>query len=1566
MQRAMGSQAVFDDMREGCGPDNGADLSLDQLKALSERLWEFGASGDLAKRRFRIEPNIAGLSGVLLELAGIDSPFLVESVLAECRAHNIMVNTFFHPIIARDEDEAAAGVRVSLMQFHLPVLSKVDRARLEDGLQTTLDELAISVADHKAMLKRMHDEVARLSLEQHVEAEVRSESLAFLDWLANEHFVFLGARTYEYGIETDGSFACEEPEIVEGTNLGLLRDEARNVLSRTDEPTMLTGLNGTFLNTLEPLIIAKSTVVSRVHRRVRADYIGVKHYDGGGRVVGETRFLGLFTAEAYLEPVRNVPLIRRRAEQVLAEFGAQEGGHSAKALAGILENWPRDELLQTDAQTLLPMVTGVMHLLDRPRTRLFLRPDPFGRFLSALVYMPRDAYDSNLRRRVVALLESEFGGKLLRFEPRFDVSSLVRLHIQLAVEAEAPQPDVETVEARVVELATRWEDVFLATLLGSDLSEDARDGASLFANGFDIAYREAFEPGEAMLDVAQIAELSTQNPVRMRTYKYAADGEDYVRAKVYSRGTPLALSESVPVLENMGLFVVFEVAYRVCPSQRPREDAPHTYWVHSFMMRSQSGQPVDLKANGTAFEDAFAAVWTGQVENDGFNKLIFAAGTDWREADLLRGLSAYRRQSGLDPMRQSQIRAFVSHPKLTRCLVDLFIGLFDPALEDDLDARQSAAEVLLEEIHEQLARVPSLEDDRVLRRTAALIMAIQRTNYFQPDARPLAFKIASQSLEDLPKPVPFREIFVTGPSMDGVHLRFGGVARGGLRWSDRPDDFRTEVLGLVKAQQVKNAVIVPVGSKGGFFPKTLPIGGTREEIREAGIGAYKTFIAGMLGLTDTLVQGEVRHPEHTIVRDGPDPYLVVAADKGTATFSDIANEISVCQGFWLGDAFASGGSAGYDHKAMGITARGAWEAVKRHFLEAGKDIQTEPFTVIGVGDMSGDVFGNGMLLSKQIRLVAAFNHMHVFIDPEPGDPEKMWAERDRLFKLPRSGWADYDTKLISKGGGVFERSAKAIKLSDEIKALTGLSASEVTPDELIHALLKAQAELLWFGGIGTYVRASDERDREVGDRTNDGIRVTAKELRVAVIGEGANLGTTQAARIEFAEGGGRINTDAIDNSAGVDSSDHEVNIKILLSEAMARGALPRGERNTLLASMTDDVAAHVLAHNIAQTGALSLAEATAREDLPALERLMVWLEERGVLDREVEGLPSSLEMSERIGAKGTFTRPEMAVLLAWSKITLFDDIVASDVPDDPYFLPVLEAYFPSALGQFSEIMQGHRLKREIIATVLANRLLDAAGPVFLLQMREASGADNAACVRAFETLRAVLGLADIVEQIVSVDTGMPARAQIALQLDLNQRVGEMAKRLLYRGVDADMGALIDRYEAGYGALRQGASKRATTHETSRIDRRVKQLVKIGAVETLAADIVSLGLIGDAAELVDAAAELNMDLESVAEMVSELGGALRIDRLVSRARDMRPGMSHWERKAVDGQLRSLVTARVEASKTLLSGKTALGDYLRTRRGQIEELTALLRGLDLARDWSFAKFALAADAIRAVLD
>ena len=1399
-----GLPAILAYMREERGPDNGADLKDEDLEGLANDLWDWVKDLPEGKRSVRLRD--LGKTATLLEVAGPDAPFLVDSILGQCLDSTVEARVIFHPIIARDKDAVSRGERWSVIQVHLPLLSSREQDHLLKGVEKTLDDLGAVITDFVEMLSRMREERTRLSNVMSLEEYDRAEALAFLDWLVADHFVFLGARTYRFEIDDDGKFVREEPVMVEGSNLGVLRDEVLNVLSRGAEPTMLTGAVGEFLQGPEPLIIAKSTLVSRIHRRVRADYVGVKHYDDRGRVIGETRFLGLFTAEAYDETARSVPLIRRRVERVLKTTSARAGGHKAKTLANILETWPRDELFQTDAETLASMAQGVLHLMGRPRTRLFLRHDQFDRFVSAIIYVPRDAYDSDLRQKLVNMLVEAYDAKLLRFQPRFDAGTMVRLHIQLSLEPGHPAPKLEDLQDKAVAIATRWEDSFRDALISAPMEDKVREGAMQFRDAFNVAYREAFPPEEAMLDVAEIAALNSTCPVRMRAYRKEIDKKDVIRAKVYSRGKPIPLSQSVPVFENMGLFVEFETGYRVTPADKPTEDAPEHYWVHNLLMRHENASPIDLEAVSGDFQNTFAAVWLNEVENDAFNRLIFDAGATWQQANLLRGLSAYRRQTGLDPTMSSQVRAFAAHKDVTANILKMFDALFDPAGEGDLASREAEAQDLLSSIKQQLTSVPSLEDDRVLRRTANLVNAIQRTNFYCKGEEPLAFKIATAELDVVPQPVPFREIFVAGPVVEGVHLRFGSVARGGLRWSDRPDDFRTEVLGLVKAQQVKNAVIVPVGSKGGFFPKQLPVGGRREAVREEGIKAYKIFISSLLALTDNLIDGDVHHPEDIVVRDGADPYLVVAADKGTATFSDIANEISVGQGFWLGDAFASGGSAGYDHKAMGITARGAWEAVKRHFLETGKDIQQDPFTVIGVGDMSGDVFGNGMLLSKQIRLVAAFNHMHVFVDPNPGDPETMWNERKRLFDLPRSGWAEYDTSLISEGGGVFERSAKSVPLSDEIKSLTGLTGDEVTPDELIHALLKADVELLWFGGIGTYVRSSQENDRDVGDRANDGIRIESERLKAKVVGEGANLGLTQAARIEFAAAGGRINTDAIDNSAGVDSSDHEVNIKILLSEAIRRGDLPSGDRNTLLASMTDDVAAHVLAHNIAQTGALTLAESTVHEDHDELERVMVWLEERGVLNREVEGLPSSEVMLSR-GAKGQpLTRPELSVLLAWAKIVVFDDIVASDLPDDPYFKPVLENYFPEALRQFSDVMDAHRLKREIIATILANRLLDTAGPVFLLRMMEVTGAETAACVRAFEVARAALDMPTLTEEINDPKQVAQAEARTMLHLSVAEQVSEVAGHLLRTDAKDEIPALIAGYHDAFEALGKGYSE----------------------------------------------------------------------------------------------------------------------------------------------------------------
>ncbi|MEM9055310.1 MAG: NAD-glutamate dehydrogenase domain-containing protein, partial [Pseudomonadota bacterium] len=801
---------------------------------------------------------------------------------------------------------------------------------------------------------------------------------------------------------------------------------------------------------------------------------------------------------------------------------------------------------------------------------------------------------------------------------------------------------------------------------------------------------------------------------------------------------------------------------------------------------------------------------------------------------------------------------------------------------------------------------------------------------------------------------------MSSPLVEGVHCRFGPVARGGLRWSDRRDDFRTEVLGLVKAQQVKNAVIVPVGSKGGFFPKQLPLGGTREQVRDAGIAAYKTFITSLLDLTDNLIDGAVQPPERTVIHDGDDPYLVVAADKGTATFSDIANEISMAHGFWLGDAFASGGSAGYDHKKMGITARGGWEAVKRHFREIGKDIQTEPFTVIGCGDMSGDVFGNGMLLSKQIRLQAAFNHMHIFVDPDPQNPERLWQERQRMFDLPRSSWMDYDQNLISEGGGIFDRSAKAIELTPQVKALTGLNENSVTPDELIHALLKAECELLWFGGIGTYIKAGSETHAEAGDRANDGLRIDGKDLKASVIGEGANLGLTQAGRIEAAQHGVRLNSDAIDNSAGVDSSDHEVNIKILCTEAMRRGDLPRGERNTLLASMTDDVATHVLAHNYAQTRALSLASEAASSDHDALERLMVRLEERGVLDRDVEGLPDSAEMAHRKTDGRPLTRPEIAVLMAWSKIVLFDDLVASDVPDDPWFETTLRDYFPGALHTYSDAMQAHRLKREIISTVLANRIIDVEGPTFLLRLREQTGASNAEIVAAFETARALLEAEDLQTQINALDNQVPAARQAMLERAVNEALGKLTQEILSASLPLPVAERMEALSPMMESMRTYNSDQLPAFIRAVHLRQVKRLANEEVSEQLAFEAARTRLLASAPLLKRLVDQSGASHPDVITTFLTVGDALSLDRLRAAAELALGDMPYWDRLATRGLIRDLEQQQSEAAALALQ-TSDLTTWLEQHAAAYAALLQEIKTYTGTRP-SFAQFALAADAVR----
>ncbi|MHA7900862.1 MAG: NAD-glutamate dehydrogenase [Henriciella sp.] len=1528
------------------------------IETLARSLWNWSETVEGADVRVRAPEGADEdlLGHFVLEAVGPDRPFLVDSLLGACSDLGHEVLTLFHPIV-----ELETGAR-SLIQIHLPDLDAYEQERLLQEARATLSDVIAATSDYQDMRRRMSEEIQRLAECPHVNPRYKDEAVAFLEWLGDERFVFLGTRSYTFKTDEHGNVLPEEPDMVEGSNLGLLRDDRRNVLNRGDEPLLLTKEIGSFLAEPETLILAKATLVSRVHRRVACDYVGVKHYGEHGEVIGETRFLGLYTAEAYNESVRNIPLLRRRMERVLEQLGALPGSHNEKAISNIIEGWPRDELIQTKSELLAPIMQGVLDLIARPRVRVFSRPDRFNRFVSTVVFIPRDAYDTALRRQISETIEDAWGGRMISFQPSFDGATMVRVLFQTALSVSSPSPDPDALEAKIAQLSRRWIDRFRDAIFASERSNDEKSLALLFTHGFNAAYREAFRPDEAMQDVDMLASLHQDHPVCLRAYRIDADRDDRIRAKAYSRNGAIALSDCVPVFERMGLFVEFETGYPVKPEKKPVADAPDEYWIHSLSMRQADGRAIDLELVAQAFEDAFVAVWRGQAENDGFNALVFNAGLSWREAALSRALCAYRHQSGLDPARSTQIEALNAHPDLTRALISLFKARFEPAATED---RTETCKRLQDDILQSLKAVPSLDHDRIIRRLADLIMAIQRTNFYQRDAegKPppyISFKIASRELVDLPDPKPYREIFVDSPQVEGVHCRFGPVARGGLRWSDRRDDFRTEVLGLVKAQQVKNAVIVPVGSKGGFYPKQLPAGGSREEIRDAGVVAYKTFITSLLDLTDNLIDGEVKPPANTVIHDGDDPYLVVAADKGTATFSDIANEISVTQGFWLGDAFASGGSAGYDHKKMGITARGAWEAVKRHFREIGKDIQTEPFTVIGCGDMSGDVFGNGMLLSKQIRLQAAFNHMHIFIDPDPKDPEALWAERKRMFDLPRSSWMDYDQSLISEGGGIFERSAKAIELTPEIKSLTGLSADSVTPDELIHALLKADCELLWFGGIGTYIKASHESDLDAGDRANDSVRVNGKELQAKVIGEGANLGLTQAGRIEAALNKVRLNSDAIDNSAGVDSSDHEVNIKILCTEAIRRKVLPSGERNTLLASMTDDVADHVLQHNYAQTGALSLAEASAGRDHDALERLMVRLEGRGVLDRRVEGLPSTAEMAQFKQDGRPLTRPELAVLLAWTKIVLFDDLIDSDLPDDPYFQETLETYFPKALHQYSDVMQAHRLKREIICTVLANRIIDINGPVFLLRLREQTGASNDEIVAAFETAYALLGAADLRAENNALDNHVPAARQHALQRALAEALAKCTRSLLKNRYSGEVQARIAALQPTQEVLTATGSNGLSAYERAVYQRRINQLSREDVPKDLAERFAKTRLVADTPLIATLAESCSVSPKEAAKAYLSVGDALSLDRLRFAAVQAINEMPYWDRLATRGLIDELELLQADAAKLAMTS-SSLKAWNKQFESERSDLRTEIKTYTGSKP-NFAQFALATDAVR----
>ncbi|WP_111417343.1 NAD-glutamate dehydrogenase, partial [Rhodoplanes roseus] len=1381
-----------------------------------------------------------------------------------------------------------------------------------------------------------------------------AEAVAFLRWLLDDNFTFLGLRTY--AIEGDAGTAVESGGDPSDA-LGILRQENVRVLRRGRELVTMTPEVMEFLQEPKALIITKANARSRVHRRVHLDYVGIKRFDGAGRVVGELRLLGLFTATAYTRSARSIPYLRRKVDAVLTRAGFAPTSHSGRVLANVLETYPRDELFQVDESTLLQFGLIVMHLGERPRVRVLPRVDRFDRFVSVIVYVPRDRYDSTVREAIAEHLAAVYAGRIVTFYPWFPDGPLVRVHFIIGRWAgETPRPSRVALEDAVTSIVLTWQDRLAAELAATTEPVRAAALREKYVGAFSRAYRTAFTPSTAVDDIRILERLTVERPLGVGFHRRAGDSPSCARLKVWSRGRPIPLSERVPVLEHMGFRVVEESTFRV--DLPAGDDGP--VWLHDMTLERLDGGAVDLDLLGRRLEAVFLMAMRGVAEDDGYNALALVAALPWREIALLRMLSRALRQFGIRYSQDYMWATLARHPELARKIVVLFHARFEPREGLSVDARADRQTEIVHEIETALDAVESLDEDRILRRFLNLVLSALRTNFYQldRDGQPksvMAIKFDSRRIDGLPLPRPLYEVFVYSPRLEAVHLRFGKVARGGIRWSDRPQDFRTEILGLVKAQQVKNAVIVPVGAKGGFVPKQLPAGG-REAVQAEGIATYQAFMGALLDLTDTIAPDGSVIPADTVRHDGDDPYLVVAADKGTATFSDIANGIAQARGFWLDDAFASGGSAGYDHKVMGITARGAWEAVKRHFREMNIDIGTTPFTAVGVGDMSGDVFGNGMLRERTTTLIAAFDHRDIFIDPNP-DPERSFDERARLFALPRSSWQDYDRTLISAGGGVFSRAAKEIALSPEARAAIGLDKEHVTPAELMSAILKAPVDLLWFGGIGTYVRSPEETNEQAGDRANDAIRIAGDELRCKVVGEGANLGMTQRGRIAAALAGVRLNTDAIDNSAGVNTSDVEVNLKIALGRPMREGRIDRAARDVLLASLTEDVGRLVLRNNYQQTQALSLAQRRGLEDLGFQQRLMQTLERRALLDRAVEFLPDDVEIAERRGRGEPLTRPELAVLLAYAKLSLGHDLLESTIPDDAYLSRELGRYFPPAVAvKFPDALTGHRLRREIIVTQLANSMINRGGPTLVVRIADQTGASPDRIAAAFAAVRDSFDMVELNTAIEALDNRIDGDLQLAL---LEQMQNLLLDRMVWvlRRLDLSGGlaGIVAHHRAGIAAIEAALDRVLPKEAQAARAARVAELAVAGVPEDLARRLADLPQIGGALDAIRVADRIGRPVDAVAASWFALGAFFEIDRLATAARKIVIA-DYFDRLALDRALDQIgdagrrITAEIMAGG--LSGEEAVQAWVKARGSAVERVRTAVHeiaasGLTLSR-------------------
>jgi len=1584
-KQAVDVRVFVETLYERLSPDDVQGIQLENLYGSALSLYKFAAIREPNKAKIRafsptLEEHGWRTSHTVIEIVNEDMPFLVDSVTAALNQRGINVHMVVHPVFFEERDKNGQhvkyyppaakgkqkGVRESYM--HLEVDEQSDPeilADIERELFHVLEDVRASVVDWREILSKVGTIVKKLETSPPpLEKDEVDEGRALLEWMANDHFTFLGFR--EYSFTNVGKKRSENWEQVKGSGLGILRSPLRRIMTGKAE---MSPEVSEFLHRPELIIVTKANARSTVHRAVHLDYVGVKKFNDKGQVIGEYRFTGLFTSAAYNRIPRDIPYLRRKVEKTLELSGLTKSSHDQKALAHILETYPRDELFQISVDELYGISSRILTLQERPRIAVFLRRDRFERFVSALVYVPREKFNTDLRRKFGVILAEMHNGSISAHYSQVGDDAMARIHFIIELGGGSkPEVDEAVLEKRLVSAAREWTDDLSDALLERWGEEKALKLNARYGEAFPVGYRVRFNANLALRDISKLEEVCASQEVGLNLYRWVEDDDSKVRFKIYSPNEPLPLSDCLPMIENMGLKVLSENPYLVDSTNMTTQ-----VWIHDFELVEPSGIELDLHQLKINFEETFRRVWQGTTESDQFNRLVMLAGLSWSDVAVLRAFAKYLRQAGITFSQTYMANTLADNANICQLLIQLFSIRFDPDFEGDRDAAFKATRT---EIIEAFEQVVSLDDDRILRRYLNLIENTLRTNFYQDgvgeESKPyFSFKLDSQNIAELPLPRPHVEIFVYSPRVEGVHLRGGTVARGGLRWSDRREDFRTEVLGLMKAQMVKNTVIVPVGSKGGFYPKHLPVGGSREDIQKEGIACYKIFISGLLDVTDNLVAGALVPPTRVVRHDGDDPYLVVAADKGTATFSDIANEVAISYGFWLGDAFASGGAAGYDHKKMAITARGAWESVKRHFREIGKNIQEEEFTVAGIGDMSGDVFGNGMLLSKHIRLVAAFDHRNIFIDPNP-DAAKTYKERERIFKLPRSSWEDFDTKLISKGGGIFDRKAKSVTLTPEIKKCLGVKEAKLTPNELISVILKAEVDLLWFGGIGTYVKASSEGHGAAGDRANNAIRINGNELRARVLGEGGNLGITQKGRIEYSLNGGRLNTDAIDNSAGVDCSDHEVNIKILLRAVLDDGEMTGKQRDRLLVDMTDDVAAHVLKDNYLQTQALTTAQRQSIANFAEQTRFMRELEKQGRLDRTVEDLPDEEELEARLAAQQGLARPEMCVLLAYAKMTLYTDILGTDLPDDPFFNSWLVDYFPPKLHKkYATYIGSHRLRREIITTVVVNSLVNRAGITFVMQMVEELGVGVDDVARAYALVVEVFDLQTLWREIESLDNAVDTEVQgrmidatqmllrratlwclrhLAFPIDITQEISELAPAM--RELEGALEALLS--EAG----------RTTFLE------RVQYLTGMNVPEPVARRVASLSPLRSSLDVVQVGRVSSRPIPEVGEIYYAIGANLGLDWLRLAAEAIEPE-DHWERLAVTaiiddlyGQQRAL-TNSVFAHANGHTGSAALEHWQKKHSSPINRSRDLIEEFKAGGTVDISKLAFANRQFRSMI-